>query len=76
MQKIVRRRIFSDEDRKFNREMIDCARENRVEQSFPDRRGGKMLMGNRLESKILENRDYDITSEILSEFRKKWGISE
>ena len=76
MQKIVRRRIFSDEDRKFNREMIDCARANRVDQRIPDRRGGKMLMGNRLESKIFENRDYDITSEILSEFRKKWGISE
>ncbi len=76
MQKIVRKRIFSDEDRKFNREMIDCVKENRKEQNIPDRRGGKMLMGNRLESKIFEDRNYDFTSKILAEFRDKWGISE
>ena len=76
MQKIVLQRIFSDEDRKFNRKMIDCVRGNRKEQNIPDRRGGKMLMGNRLESKIFENRNYDITTKILAEFREKWGISE
>ena len=72
----MRKRIFSEEDRKFNRDMIDCAKANRREQNIPDRRGGKMLMGNRLEAKIFENRDYDITSEILAEFRKKWGLPE
>ena len=56
--------------------MIDCVRGNRKEQNIPDRRGGKMLMGNRLESKIFENRNYDITTKILAEFREKWGISE
>lgn len=72
----MRRRIFSDEDRKFNREMIDSVRENRKEYSNPDRRGGKMEMENRLKTNIFEGRDYNIASEILVEFRKKWGISE
>lgn len=76
MEKIMIRKIFSEEDRKFNRKMIDCALESQKQHNVPDRRGGKMQMGNRLESKIFEDRNYDITSEILAEFREKWGLSE
>ena len=74
MENLNVEKIFTEEDKKFNRMMIDCALESRQKRELPDRRGGKMQMGNHLESMLLEHRDYDFSSEILADFRRKWGI--
>ena len=76
MGDLVVKKIFTEEDKKFNRFMIDCALDSRQRQNVPDRRGGKMQMGNRLESELFKDREYDFASEILADFRRKWGISD
>ena len=54
------RRIFSEEDKKFNRKMIELSlKYPKVSLPLLD-----------------EKREYDFSSEILAAFRKKWGIGE
>ena len=52
--------VFSEEDKKFNRKMVEVATE------FPK----KTL------DPFEEKSEYDISSEIIEAFRAKWGISE
>ena len=52
-------KIFSEEDKKFNREMIDLARSKPKE---------------KIPSPYFQDRDYDFTSEILDAYREKWLI--
>lgn len=66
--------VFTEEDIKFNREMVDRALKLREQRKFPDRRVGKMQMKNQKKSDMFAERDYDFSSKILSEFRRKWGI--
>lgn len=68
--------VFTLEDVEFNKKMVDRALKLREQKKFPERRGGKMLMNNRQKSDMFKNRDYDFASEILGEFRRKWGIPE
>lgn len=68
--------VFTDEDIKFNRKMVDRALTLQENKKFPDRRGGKMPMKNQWKSDMFEGRDYDFSSEILGDFRRKWGLPE
>lgn len=68
--------VFTEEDIKFNRKMVDCALKLQQSKKIPDRRGGKMAMKSHLKSDMFKERDYDFTSEILGEFREKWGLSK
>lgn len=68
--------FFSAEDKKFNREMVVRSMDKEKDVIVPERRGGKMLMGDLLERRMYQNRKYDFTSEILGEYRKKWGMIE
>ena len=76
MERVAVENIFTDEDKRFNRFLVDCALESQQKKNIPDRRGGKMSMGNHLEYGLLKDRNYEFTSEVLTQFRKKWGISE
>ncbi len=68
--------FFSTEDREFNREMVVRAMNKGKDTAMPERRGGKMLMDDSFERSMYQSRQYDFTSEILGEYRKKWGITE
>lgn len=68
--------IFTEEDIAFNRKMVDLTLELQNAKRFPEKRGGKMQMKNRQKSGMFEDRDYDFSSEVLGEFRRKWGIPE
>jgi len=50
--------IFTEEDIKFNRKMVDEGLKSK-EKRKPS---------------IFKNRNCDYTSEIINEFRRKWGI--
>ena len=52
--------VFSQEDKKFNRQMVEASRK------FP-----KLTL-----DCFEEEREYDISSEIIEAFRIKWGISK
>ena len=66
--------VFTEEDIKFNRKMVDCALDMQREKKFPERRGGKMPMRDHQASGAYAGREYDCTSEVINEFRRKWGI--
>lgn len=68
--------VFTEEDIKFNKKMVELGYELQEQKRFPDRRGGKMNMYGQQGSSMFAGRDYDFTSEILAEFRRKWGIHE
>lgn len=68
--------FFSEEDKKFNKEMVMRSVDKAKDAMASERRGGKMLMGDLFERKMYQDRKYDFTSEILGEYRKKWGITE
>jgi hypothetical protein len=69
-------KYFTEEDIKFNREMVDQSLGIRDDRTFLDSRGGKMLMTNRITSGMFNKRNYDFTSDTLGEFRRKWGLHE
>ena len=52
--------IFTKEDIEFNHQMVDEA----------------LKLQGKIKKYMFQNRNYDFSSEILSEFRRKWGISE
>lgn len=66
--------FFSEEDKLFNREMVMRSLDKRDDVTVPERRGGKMPMGDLFARRLYQGRKYDFTSEILGEYRKKWGI--
>lgn len=66
--------FFSEEDRLFNRKMVIRSLDKTDSVSIPERRGGKMKMGDLFARRMYQGRKYDFTSEILDEYRKKWGI--
>ncbi len=68
--------FFSAEDREFNREMVVRSMNQEKSIIMPERRGGKMLMDDLFKRSMYQDRQYDFTSEILDEYRKKWGITE
>lgn len=68
--------FFSAEDREFNREMVVRSMNKEKDTTMPEPRGGKMLMDDLFKRSMYQNRQYDFTSEILNEYRKKWGITE
>lgn len=68
--------VFTAEDIEFNRQMVDRALDLQIQRRFPDRRGGKMSMKHQQGSNRYVGRNCDYTSEVLSEFRRKWGILE
>ena len=47
MEKIIIENVFTEEDKEFNRMMVNNALNYNKQQSIPDRRGGKMQMNNR-----------------------------
>jgi hypothetical protein len=51
--------VFTEEDIKFNRKMVD-----------------EGLKSKKTKPSIFKNRNCDYTSEIINEFRRKWGICE
>ena len=68
--------VFTLEDIEFNKKMVNRALRLQEQKKLPERRGGKMPMKNRQKSDMFKERDYDFTSEIIGEFRRKWGIPE
>lgn len=54
--------MFTEEDKKFNRKMM--------------KRGIELSYGKKKRPSIFQDRQYDFSSEILGDFRKKWGIPE
>ncbi len=76
MEGLVINSFFSKEDKEFNREMV--RRSLGKEKSFlsSEHRGGKMSMNSMLENRLFQNRQYDFASGILSDYRRKWGLSE
>ena len=76
MEKIIIENVFTEEDKEFNRMMVNNALNYNKQQSIPDRRGGKMQMNNRYEPIMFKDRDYDFTSDILDDFSRKWGLSK
>lgn len=68
--------FFSEEDKEFNREMVRRSYEQGSVLGNPEDRGGKMEMGNLIENKMFQDRQYDFTSEILDGYREKWSIVE
>lgn len=55
-------KIFTEEDKKFNRMMIDEAK--------------NMQKINHIKSDNFKNRNYDFVSDIIKYFRKKYGIND
>ena len=51
--------VFTEEDIKFNRKMVD-----------------EGLKSKKRKPSIFKNRNCDYSSEIINEFRRKWGICE
>lgn len=76
MENLAFNGFFSEEDKAFNREMISRSLNQERVRGNSERRGGKMPMNNLLENKMFPNRQYDFTSKILSEYRRKWSITE
>lgn len=68
--------MFTEEERAFNRKMMERGLELQQQRKNPEHRGGKMSMKNQKKSGIFSDRRYDFSSEVLSEFRQKWGILE
>ncbi len=67
--------FFSEEDRLFNREMVIRSLDKTDHVSVPERRGGKMKMGDLFARCMYQGRKYNFTSKILDEYRKKYHIS-
>lgn len=76
MEKLEINSFFSEEDRKFNRQMVQRLLRRGKAAVTSEHRGGKMPMNSFKESRIYQNRQYDFSSEILDEYRRKWGLSE
>lgn len=68
--------FFSEEDRLFNREMVMRSLNKTNSVAVSESRGGKMSMNDLFEDELYQDRKYDFTSEILCEYRRKWGIEE
>ena len=66
--------IFSQEEKDFNRAMVQRALENERTLQNSERRGGKMPMRGQFNKGMYAKREYDFTSYVLNEFREKWGI--
>lgn len=66
--------VFTEKDKSFNRIMVERALLDEQKVQGAERRGGKMPMQEQVGTSLYQNRNYDFTSEILNDFRKKWGI--
>lgn len=76
MEKIEIKSFFSEEDKAFNRQMVLRSLGKGDAVASSEHRGGKMPMNSLTESRLFQNRQYDFSSEILGEYRRKWGLSE
>lgn len=76
MEKLEINSFFSEEDKVFNRQMVLRSLEKGDEVVSSEHRGGKMQMHSLTGSRMFQNRQYDFTSEILGEYRRKWRLSE
>ncbi len=76
MPEIEIKSYFSKEDKDFNRKMVEWGLEGEKSLGVAEDRGGKMHMSSSIISRMFPNREYDFSSEILEEYRRKWGIQE
>lgn len=66
--------VFTEKDKKFNRLMVERALMDEQKVQGAERRGGKMPMPEQMGTGLYQERNYDFTSEIINDFRRKWGI--
>lgn len=69
-------KVFNEEDKRFNRLMVDYGQKFQQGIDISDKHGGKMYINNPYEDDLLKERDYDFTSDVIEAIRNKWGLSK
>lgn len=67
-------KFFSEEDKLFNLEMVNRSLCKTNDITVSDLMSTKIPISDLFILQLYQDRQYDFTSEILGEFRKKWGI--
>ena len=69
-------KVFNEEDKRFNRLMVDCGQKFQQGINISDNHGGKMYINNPYEDDLVKEREYDFTSSVIEEIRNKWRLSK
>lgn len=72
MEKLEIIEVFTEDDIKFNRKMVDLSLSLQGQRKIPGQKPKRKIQ-NQIQN--LYMRDVDCTKDIVEEFRRKWGLN-